>query len=79
MIETKDVRGTAETAAPIVVAADAVYLHTNVRTCDDGENARIYDEVCYTKDEYLALVAEQAIAAQAQFNALAGVRVIGDE
>lgn len=53
MKELKDVRGSKEAVKETIIGVDTVYLHSNVRKCEDEEDMYIYDEVQLTKDEYL--------------------------
>jgi hypothetical protein len=53
MKKLKDVRGSKEAAKETIIGVDTVYLHSNVRKCEDEEDMYIYDEVQLTKDEYL--------------------------
>ena len=72
MKEIKGVLGSAEQARPLVIGWDTVYVHTNIRPAIrkrliDGEFKEIelpdmyeYDEIQYTKDEYIELMAQQS-------------------
>lgn len=57
MMDMGHVQGSLAQAQPIVVGKDTVYVHSNITPTDDGIYE--YDEVQYTKDEYIALLAEQ--------------------
>lgn len=62
--EIKNVQGSSEQAQPLIVNKDTVYVHTNIvqATDEDGnvvDGLYVYDEVQYTKDEYIKLMAEK--------------------
>ena len=64
MKEIKNVQGSTEQAQPLIVNKDTVYVHTNIvqATDEDGniiDNLYVYDEVQYTKDEYIQIMAEK--------------------
>ena len=64
MKEFKNVQGSTEQAQPLIVNKDTVYVHTNIvqATDEDGnviDNLYVYDEVQYTKDEYIQIMAEK--------------------
>ena len=64
MKEIKNVQGSIQQAQPLIVNKDTVYVHTNIvqSTDEDGnvvDNLYVYDEVQYTKDEYIQIIAEK--------------------
>ena len=64
MKEIKNVQGSKEQAQPLIVNKDTVYVHTNIvqATDEDGnvvDGLYVYDEVQYTKDEYIQMIAEK--------------------
>ena len=64
MKEIKNVQGSTEQAQPLIVNKDTVYVHTNIVKAKDKEgnvidNLYVYDEVQYTKDEYIQIMAEK--------------------
>ena len=64
MKEIKNVQGSTEQAQPLIVNKDTVYVHTNIvqATDKDGnvvDGLYVYDEVQYTKDEYIQIMAEK--------------------
>lgn len=64
MKEIKNVQGSSQQAQPLIVNKDTVYVHTNIvqATDKDGnvvDGLYVYDEVQYTKDEYIKLMAEK--------------------
>ena len=64
MKEIKNVQGSTEQAQPLIVNKDTVYVHTNIvqATDEDGnviDNLYVYDEVQYTKDEYIKLISDK--------------------
>ena len=64
MKEIKNVQGSTKQAQPLIVNKDTVYVHTNIvqATDEDGnvvDNLYVYDEVQYTKDEYIQIMAEK--------------------
>ena len=64
MKEIKNVQGSTKQAQPLIVNKNTVYVHTNIvqATDKDGnviDNLYIYDEVQYTKDEYIKLISDK--------------------
>lgn len=64
MKEIKNVQGSLQQAQPLIVNKDTVYVHTNIvqATDKDGnvvDGLYVYDEVQYTKDEYIQIMAEK--------------------
>ena len=64
MKEIKNVQGSLQQAQPLIVNKDTVYVHTNIvqATDEDGnvvDGLYVYDEVQYTKDEYIQIIAEK--------------------
>ena len=64
MKEIKNVQGSSQQAQPLIVNKDTVYIHTNIvqATDEDGnvvDGLYVYDEVQYTKDEYIQIIAEK--------------------
>ena len=64
MKEIKNVQGSSQQAQPLIVNKDTVYVHSNIvqATDEDGnvvDNLYVYDEVQYTKDEYIQIMAEK--------------------
>ena len=64
MKEIKNVQGSTEQAQPLIVNKDTVYVHTNIvqATDEDGnviDGLYVYDELQYTKDEYIQIIAEK--------------------
>ena len=64
MKEFKNVQGSLQQAQPLIVNKDTVYVHTNIvqATDEDGkvvDGLYVYDEVQYTKDEYIQIMAEK--------------------
>ena len=64
MKEIKNVQGSTKQAQPLIVNKDTVYVHTNIvqATDEDGnvvDGLYIYDEVQYTKDEYIQIMADK--------------------
>ena len=64
MKEIKNVQGSSQQAQPLIVNKDTVYVHTNIvqATDEDGnvvDGLYVYDEVQYTKDEYIQIMAEK--------------------
>ena len=64
MKEIKNVQGSSQQAQPLIVNKDTVYVHTNIvqATDKDGnvvDGLYVYDEVQYTKDEYIQIMAEK--------------------
>ena len=64
MKEIKNVQGSSQQAQPLIVNKDTVYVHTNIvqATDEDGnivDGLYVYDEIQYTKDEYIKLMAEK--------------------
>ena len=64
MKEFKNVQGSLQQAQPLIVNKDTVYVHTNIVQATDEygnvvDNLYVYDEVQYTKDEYIQIMAEK--------------------
>ena len=64
MKEIKNVQGSTKQAQPLIVNKDTVYVHTNIvqATDEDGnviDDLYVYDEVQYTKDEYIKLISDK--------------------
>ena len=64
MKEIKNVQGSSQQAQTLIVNKDTVYVHTNIVKAKDKEgnvidNLYVYDEVQYTKDEYIQMIAEK--------------------
>ena len=64
MKEIKNVQGSSQQAQTLIVNKDTVYVHTNIVKAKDKEgnvidNLYVYDEVQYTKDEYIQIMAEK--------------------
>ena len=64
MKEIKNVQGSSQQAQPLIVNKDTVYVHTNIvqATDEDGnivDGLYVYDEIQYTKDEYIQIIAEK--------------------
>ena len=64
MKEIKNVQGSSQQAQPLIVNKDTVYVHTNIvqATDEDGnivDGLYVYDEIQYTKDEYIQIMAEK--------------------
>ena len=64
MKEIKNVQGSLQQAQPLIVNKDTVYVHTNIVQSKDKDGnvvdgLYVYDEVQYTKDEYIQIMAEK--------------------
>ena len=64
MKEIKNVQGSSQQAQPLIVNKDTVYIHTNIVQATDEygnivDGLYVYDEVQYTKDEYIQMIAEK--------------------
>ena len=64
MKEIKNVQGSSQQAQPLIVNKDTVYVHTNIVQAKDADgniidDLYVYDEVQYTKDEYIQIIAEK--------------------
>lgn len=61
----KNILGSKTQAIPVVVNVDTVYVHSNIKKLEidlDGnptDNLYQYDEIQYTKDEYIQLMADR--------------------
>lgn len=53
------VQGGAESAVPLIIGTDTVYVHTNIVKIE-GEDTDLYqyNEIQYGKDEYIELLSE---------------------
>lgn len=64
MKEIKNVQGSLQQAQPLIVGKTTVYVHTNIVQAKDGDgnvidDLYVYDEIQYTKDEYIQIMAEK--------------------
>lgn len=55
------VHGCAEQAQPLIVGTDTVYLHSQISEYTDENGALMYqyNEIQYTKDEYIELISKK--------------------
>ena len=59
------IQGSAAQAQPLIVGVDTVYVHTNIKAVTkDAEGNKVeglfqFNEIQYTKDEYIKLVSEK--------------------
>ena len=67
MVELKDVHGSKEASAELIIGFDTVYVHSNVRKVEEPgpdakvpENMYVYDEIQYEKDEYIKMMADKS-------------------
>lgn len=67
MTELKDVHGSKEASAELIIGLDTVYVHSNVRKVTEAgpdgivpEDLYVYDEIQYEKDEYIKLMADKS-------------------
>ena len=67
MVELKDVHGSKEASAELIIGMDTVYVHSNVRKVTEAgpdgivpEDMYVYDEIQYEKDEYIKLMADKS-------------------
>ncbi len=61
MIDVGIVQGSKEQAVGLVVGTDTVYVHSDIKPVEteDGSEVYQYNEVQYTKDEYIRLLSEK--------------------
>ena len=64
MKEIKNVHGSSQQAQPLIIGKTTVYVHSNIvqATDNDGnviDDLFVYDEIQYTKDEYIKVIAEK--------------------
>jgi hypothetical protein len=52
------IRGSKEQAKPLIIGKDTVYVHTDIVDVEDDQCE--YNEVQYSKDEYIGLMSEKA-------------------
>lgn len=68
MKEITGVFGSSEQAKELIVGKDTIYVHTNIKKLESdaegkpAENLYSYDEIQYTKDEYIKLISEKNAA-----------------
>ena len=67
MVELKDVHGSKEASAELIIGMDTVYVHSNVRKVTEAgpdgvvpDDLYVYDEIQYEKDEYIKLMADKS-------------------
>lgn len=60
----KNVTGSKEQAKPLIIGYDTVYVHSNIKKLeiDFEDNLYEYDEIQYTKDEYIKIMIDNQIA-----------------
>ena len=72
MIDVGVIRGSESQAKPLIVDVDTVYVHTNIeQVTTDAEGNTVeglyqYNEIQYTKDEYIHLLSEKNISLEAE-------------
>lgn len=65
MKELKNVTGSKDSARKLIIGKDTVYVHTNIRKYEPEDELMkkgdlyVYDEVQYTKDEYIQLISDE--------------------
>lgn len=71
MIDVGTVRGSKEQAKELIVGSDTVYVHSDIEPVetDDGSEVYQYNEVQYTKDEYIHLLSERNAALEDEVTA----------
>lgn len=61
----KNILGSKEQALPVIVGKTTVYVHSNIKKLDTDplgnptDNLYQYDEIQYTKDEYIQLMTDR--------------------
>lgn len=62
MIDVGVVQGSKEQAKELIIGIDTVYVHSNIKQVetDDGSEIYEYNEMQYTKDEYIHILAEKS-------------------
>lgn len=68
MIEVGIVHGSKEQAKELLVGTDTVYVHSDIKPVEteDGSEVYQYNEVQYTKDEYIHLLSEKNTSLETQ-------------
>ena len=66
MKEIKNVHGSLQQAQPLIIGKTTVYVHSNISQAKDEEgniidDLYVYDEIQYTKDEYIKIMADKNI------------------
>lgn len=61
MINKGIVRGSKEQAKELIVGVDTVYVHSNIEQVETDDSSEVYqyNEIQYTKDEYIHLLSEK--------------------
>lgn len=61
MIDCGYVTGSKEQAKELIVGTDTVYVHSDIKAVEteDGSEVYQYNEVQYSKDEYIHLLSEK--------------------
>ena len=64
MKEIKNVQGSLQQAQPLIIGKTTVYVHSNIAQAKDEDgnvidDLYVYDEIQYTKDEYIKLMADK--------------------
>ena len=71
MFDAGIVYGCEQSSQPLIVGATTVYVHTDVEQAVDSEGNLMeglykYNEVQYTKDEYIQIISEKNSGLEAQ-------------
>ena len=66
MKKIKNVQGSLEQAQPLIISKTTVYVHSNIVQAKDEDgnvidDLYVYDEIQYTKDEYIKIMADKNI------------------
>lgn len=61
MIDVGVIRGSKEQAKELIIGADTVYVHSDIKLVETEDDSEVYqyNEVQYTKDEYIHLLSEK--------------------
>lgn len=61
MIDVGVIRGSKEQAKELIIGTDTVYVHSDIKLVETEDDSEVYqyNEVQYTKDEYIHLLSEK--------------------
>ena len=68
MIDVGIIHGSKEQAKELIIGTDTVYVHSDIKPVktEDGSEVYQYNEVQYTKDEYIHLLSEKNTSLESQ-------------
>lgn len=65
-----NIKGSKQSSLPLIIGKDTIYVHSNIILISEEDDLYQYDEIQYTKDEYIKLLSEQNDNLSSQINIL---------